>query len=297
LERETPDVVHCHLLHDHWMAALAIRGMRGKRPVLVRTVHRYEPMRRDPLHRGLFERHTQVVTTVSSEQQRIIGAAYPGLGGRLVLVHGGVNPERFRPDMAGAAAVRADLGEKPDACVVGIVAHLGYNRGHRWLLEAAPAALARAPKGTIWIVGQGELKYDLREQVKRAEFRGQVIMTGYRGEDLPDVYAAMDAGLLLGLGSEGSARAAMEAMSAGRPVIGVRKGALLDLIRDGENGFLVAENDVRGLADALGRLLADRPLARTMGEAARKTILAGFTEETRAARTLAIYEKALAGRD
>jgi glycosyltransferase involved in cell wall biosynthesis len=293
IESTRPHVVHTHLVHDHWLAALAIRKVRGANPLLVRTVHRYEQMLRDPLHRRLFERHTDLVITVSTAQRDLIAAAYPAAVPHLRVILGGVDAGRFRPDPAGRAMVRGDLGERPDAMVAGIVAHLGYNRGHRWLMAAAPRVVEEVPNAVVWIVGQGEIKYELRAEARRPEYRSRVIMAGYRDDDLAATYAAMDVGLLLGLGSEGTARAALEAMATARPVIGVRKGALLDTITHGEDGLLVPENNARALSAALIELLGNPEKTRQMGEAARRKMLASFTEERRAERTMEAYLEAL----
>jgi len=287
-------VVHCHQLHEHWLAALALRRWKSDtpRPLLVRTVHRYEPMRKDPWHRWLFSRATDLVITVSSEQRDFIRAAYPDMGEKTQTIFGGVDPDRFQPTDAGRAQVRADMGETEGAIVGGIVAHLGYNRGHRWLLESAPPALAAAPRGVIWIVGKGELKKELRQRCHEDRFMGRLVMAGYRSDDLPESYSAMDFAMLLGLGSEGSARAALEAMASARPVIGVRKGALIDTITDGIDGFLIEENDTAALTDRLTKLLGSRELCEKMGVAAREKILQNFTEQRRFERTTMAYQHA-----
>jgi glycosyltransferase involved in cell wall biosynthesis len=286
------DIVHAHLPHDHWIAALAFRWRHRTGPLVVRTYHRYENPRRDPLHRWLFEQATEGVITVSSAQQELLRRAYPGA--RLEVIFGGVDPERFRFNPEGRARVRADMGEKPGAMVAGLVAHLGYNRGIHWLLAAAPKVVEALPNATIWIVGQGELKEFLRNELRHPKYRRRVLLAGYRTDDLPHTYAAIDVGLLLGLGSEGSARAVLEAMATERPVIAVRKGALIDTISHGVDGFLVEEGDVVGLEQALLHLLGDPALARQMGRAAREKIVTSFTEETRARRTLEFYSQLLA---
>lgn len=288
-------IIHSHLLHDHWVAALAVRPLRGSaRPLLVRTVHRYEPMRRDPWHKWLFVKATDVAITVSTEQRGLILRAYPEISDRLHVIFGAVDTERFRPNIPGAALVRADMGEAPDARVAGIVAHLGYNRGHRWLLQAAPAVLDAVPNSTIWIVGQGELKHQLRAELRAPQFKHRVLLASYRTDDLPETYCAMDVALLLGLGSEGSARAALEAMASACPVIAVRKGALIDTIEDGINGLHVKENDTEALSAALIRLLGDPAESHRMGEIARNKITERFTEERRYAETLKAYLSAAA---
>ena len=289
------DIVHCHQLHEHWLAALAIRAWKGsRRPLLVRTVHRHESMRRDPWHTWLFAKVTDLLITVSTEQADAIKAAYPRSHARLKTIFGGVNPGRFSPDPAGGSAVRRDMGESPDAVVGGIVAHLGYNRGHRWLLQAAEQALEKAPQGVIWIVGKGEMKKELRRACRDARYHGRLVMAGYRSDDLPQTYCAMDFSMLLGLGSEGSARAALEAMACARPVIAVKKGALMDTITHGVDGFLVEENDVAALKDCLIQLLGSPDKCREMGAAAREKILTNFTEEVRHQTTKCAYEEAMA---
>ena len=184
------------------------------------------------------------------------------------------------------------MGEKPDAVVGGIVAHLGYNRGHRWLLKAAPAALEQARNGVIWIVGKGEMKKELRRACHDPKFQNRLVMAGYRSSDLPETYSAMDFAMLLGLGSEGSARATLEAMATGRPVIGINKGALKDTITHGVDGFLVDEDDVGALTDCLTKLLTSPELCQRMGAAAREKILAKFTEARRHEVTTQAYDRA-----
>jgi len=292
--REKVQVVHCHLLHDHWLAALAIRPLRGElRPLLVRTVHRYEEMRSDPWHRWLFVKATNLVITVSTEQQRIMESAYPEIAPRLRVIFGGVDPDRFRPGLPGAAAVRADLGEDPGNMVAGIVAHLGYNRGHKWLLQAAPRVLEQVANGVIWIVGHGEIRHELKAEIRKPPYQRRVILAGYRREDLPETYCAMNAGLLLGLGSEGSARAALECMASGRPVIAVKKGALIDTISHGEDGYLVEENNVAQLEEALIALLSNPARTAQMGTTAREKIVTQFTEQLRYEKTAEAYGEAL----
>lgn len=63
---------------------------------------------------------------------------------------------------------------------------------------------------------------------------------------------------------------ALEAMSAGRPVIASRIGGLTDIVVDGETGYLVPPNDVSALREAMAHLLADQALRERMGDAARR---------------------------
>ena len=62
--------------------------------------------------------------------------------------------------------------------------------------------------------------------------------------------------------------ATLEAMAAGRPVIGTRVGGIPEMIVDGKTGVLVPPSDPRALADAIARLVHDTPLRSAMADAA-----------------------------
>jgi glycosyltransferase involved in cell wall biosynthesis len=64
----------------------------------------------------------------------------------------------------------------------------------------------------------------------------------------------------------------LEAMGAGLPVIATPEGAIPEMVRDGETGILVPQNDPERLADALQRLLEDLELGRRMGRRARDIV-------------------------
>jgi glycosyltransferase involved in cell wall biosynthesis len=69
--------------------------------------------------------------------------------------------------------------------------------------------------------------------------------------------------------SEGMGRVIVEALLRGRPVLGSRRGGILDLVRDGENGLLFEPG---GLAPALERVLSDRDLLERLAAAARASV-------------------------
>lgn len=78
---------------------------------------------------------------------------------------------------------------------------------------------------------------------------------------------------------EGQPFCIIEALAAGLPVITTARGSIPTLVREGINGFLVAENDPEGLADRLELLRSDRDLRFSMGKNSRNIFLANFTEE------------------
>ena len=93
--------------------------------------------------------------------------------------------------------------------------------------------------------------------------------------------------------SEGLGSGALLAMSAAVPVIASRIGGLPEVIRHGENGLLV-ENDEAAIASAIRTLLDHPEQARQMGAAARRTVLERFTVDRMVAGTLEAYRRVLA---
>jgi glycosyltransferase involved in cell wall biosynthesis len=97
--------------------------------------------------------------------------------------------------------------------------------------------------------------------------------------------------LVLPSRGEGMGRVVVEALLRGRPVVGTRGGGIEDLVRDGENGLLVAPDDPQALADALERVLSDRALAELLARAARPSVEPWVvTPEEYASRLRALIE-------
>ena len=93
--------------------------------------------------------------------------------------------------------------------------------------------------------------------------------------------------------SEGLGSAALLAMSAGVPVIASNVGGLGEAVRHGETGLLV-ENEPAAIAAAIRQLAGDRELARSMGAAGRRAVMASFTVDHMVRRTMEVYRQVLA---
>lgn len=72
--------------------------------------------------------------------------------------------------------------------------------------------------------------------------------------------------------SEGTPVSILEAAASGLPVVATRHAGIVDVIRDGDSGFLVEEGDVEGMGSAMTDLLSDPDRASTMGMAARRRV-------------------------
>jgi len=83
----------------------------------------------------------------------------------------------------------------------------------------------------------------------------------------------------------------LEAMAAGVPVISTDVGSVGEIIRDGENGFLVPRGDEAAMVDRMTRLWTDDDLHRNMSRSAQATIREHFQLEDQLAKTEELYER------
>lgn len=290
------DIVHCHLLHDHWLATAAFRWLRpaskGRRPLIVRTIHASAAPRGDIFHRQLFLHYTDKFVCISADAAHHAESSLHLPAGSVPHVRGGVDVERFRADLDGSD-FRASLCIPADAPLAGIVARMRAGRGLRWLTKAIPQVLERVPGAHFVVVGRGELKHWFRDEIRKPIYRNQVHYAGYRTADLPLAYAAMDVSLFLGLGSEGTCRAILEAMGCARATIGVDQGAVPEIIEDDRTGYLVRRHDITDLAAKLTAMLKDRAKCAAMGRAARTRVEELFNEPLRAQAFEDVYRNLL----
>ncbi|MBI3736835.1 glycosyltransferase family 4 protein [Candidatus Sumerlaeota bacterium] len=288
------DAVHCHLQHDHWIAAIALGRMTGGArrggPVLVRTFHRDASPRADFIHRRLYARATDLLITVSRSGQ---AEAMRRLGldeSRVAWIRGAVDLDRFHPGID-KNTNRAIWSIAPETPVAGIVARMQPHRGHLTFIDTIGEVAREVPGAYYVIAGRGELKRKIRHYARAHPHKDQLRRVGYRRHDLPETYAALDVSVLLAQGSDGTCRAMLEAMACGRPVIGANVGAIADTIEEGKTGWLVDPNDPKRLTRALIEALGDLKRTAEMGRAARKKMEEEFTQQKRAMATLEAYER------
>jgi colanic acid/amylovoran biosynthesis glycosyltransferase len=97
--------------------------------------------------------------------------------------------------------------------------------------------------------------------------------------------------------SEGIANCVLEAMACGLPVVVTDCGGMTEAVADGIEGFVCPTRDPGALAAALRRLADNPDLARELGEAGRRRILADFTLEAETKAYLELYRRVLVPAD
>ncbi len=290
LEARQVEIVHTWHTRDHVLALRAGAGLRRGAAALVRSQKSADPIPAVLWNRWLFGPGCDGLLCVAPDVARSNARLR---GGRpLHGVFGAVNPDHFRPGPP-AAALREALGLAAGQRVVGIVARAQRHRRFDLLLEAMARLAQLDPDARLLVIGRGtHLEETARNPARRLGIADRVVFAGYRGDDYADTLRLCDVFSLLVPGSDGGCRALLEAAACGIPAVTTRRGALPEIVVDGETGLHVDERP-EALASAWAALLADPARRARMGVSARERALRCFTPERLAEAAEGLYREAL----
>jgi glycosyltransferase involved in cell wall biosynthesis len=155
-------------------------------------------------------------------------------------------------------------------------------------------AFAALPEGSFeaLIVGEGPDRPVVEAEIRRLGLDGRVQLLGERS-DVPALLADSDV-FVLSSRSEGLPVSVLEAMAAELPIVASRVGGLGELVVDGETGILVRAGDAPALAAAVGRLIEDRDLRRTLAAGGRARAEAFFDLAAFRRAHVELYDRQLA---
>ncbi len=241
----------------------------------------------------LSRRRAAVVVAVSNENAGRLADEYGIDPARIVTVYNGIDLSQFDVPAARRRARRRDLGIGDDEHLVVVPARQAPNKGHRFLIAAAPRVLAAHPGTRFVLAGAGGSDPRLREAIEERGLQRAFLDLGFLPHDeMAGTIAAADFLALPSL-AEGFSVALIEGMAAGAIPIATRVGGAAELVRDGENGFLVAPADADLLAEALVKALSLDPPDRARFSARARARSAAFSIRATAAGTLEAYRRAL----
>jgi len=266
------DIVHTHTTKAGMVGRVAAR--LGKVPVLIHTPHghafhsylnRAGSAALTWTERALARWTDRIVCLTTAEREDHVRL---GIGPReqFEVIHSGVDLNRFREVQVNAEQKRRELGLPIHGPLIGCVARLVPVKGIEYLLAAVPEVLAAVPQATVVFVGDGPLRPVLERRAEAMGLNGSVAFLGLR-RDIPELMRIFDVVALPSL-NEGMGKAAVEAMAAGRPVVGSRISGIQDVIEHGQTGLLVPPKTPGALATAITQCLTDPAFARTLGNRA-----------------------------
>jgi glycosyltransferase involved in cell wall biosynthesis len=232
-------------------------------------------------------KHADVMLAMSADMRRdLLGLGCPA---EKILVHyHGINLARFGYSPRPAA---------PESLVILFVGSLGNpKKGVDYILRAFAQVAGQRPQARLRIVGDGQLRPTLEHLAASLGIAGQVTFAGFVPHER--LHAELGAAHIFCHPSvttptgdkEGIPGTVVEAMASGLPVVTTRHAGIPEMVRDGEDGFVVAERDKAALVRALLRLIDSTELRQRMGQAAAQQARAQGDAVRQTARLEAIYQ-------
>jgi len=208
---------------------------------------------------------------------------------RVSNIANGVDIERF--SYGDRAKIRKEFELNERKVAVGMVTRIVEAKGCGEFIEAANILSAKFPEIRFLLVGEGPDEERYRNLVEKLGLEDKIIFTGVR-DDIPDILAGIDIFVLPSY-TEALPYAAIEAMSAGKPVITTNVGGIPELITNGVEGFLIEPKNADVLREKIENLVKDKDLRTAMGKAAKEKIKDSFFLERTVNMTTSLYRNIL----
>ncbi|MBC3805603.1 glycosyltransferase [Acetobacterium fimetarium] len=263
IREEKFDVIHCNTPIGGLLGRLC--GKKAKVPKIIYTAHGFHFYQGAPLINWLLyfpaerflARDTDVLITMNKEDYERAKKYFNSC--QLEYIPGiGINTQEIEIDRN---KKRPELQIPEETMVLLSVGEMIERKNH----ETALRALAKLENQNYLylICGRGKLESYLKKRAEELGIEDRVKFLGFRN-DISEICIASDIFVFPSF-QEGLPVAVMEAMAAGLPVVGSSIRGNVDLIQNGEGGFLIKPNDIEGFSKSIDEIMRDSALRRTMG--------------------------------
>jgi len=177
--------------------------------------------------------------------------------------------------------------ENVDRNLIFFAGRLDEEKGIQHVIKSMEYILKEIPQATLVIAGGGPQESNFKRLAQKlapsVKFIGKI---SYR--QMSKWYGKCNI-FLMHSRFESFGAVTVEAMASGRPVVASSTGGSIDIVKNDETGILVEFGDVKGIADAVIKILKDEELAKKMGETGRKRVEEEYSWEKEANRMEKLY--------
>jgi glycosyltransferase involved in cell wall biosynthesis len=223
-------------------------------------------------------KRTDIVVVVGTETKRYLASCGVPTD-RIHVISSKIDSKRFRPSPA-----------RPDYDLI-LTAQLIKRKRIDLFLRIVAGLMPQHPRIRAAIIGDGPLRDELEQLAGSLGIGDRIDFLGFH-EDTEQYYKRAKV-FVLTSSAEGLSLAMLEAMACGLPVVVPAIGDLADVVRNGETGYLIEDDDQGAFVAALHHLLEHDALRCTLGNNARSTILHGYTVEDGARAWHAVLQSAV----
>ncbi|MAM94863.1 glycosyltransferase family 4 protein [Parvibaculum sp.] len=287
--RVRPDIVHTHtskagivgrLAALAWLPARGVHGVHilpfTSEPFLKRIVY--------VLLEKLVALRTHAFIDVSEGMRDLCLEYRLGTNDNHFVIRSGMDVAKFRKATPADDIAALSGGE---AVVLGYVAVLERRKRHREMLEALVPVLKAQSHVSLVLAGDGPERHVIEAIIHENGLQDRVRVLGFR-EDVERVVAGCDI-CVFASQREGLPRSVVQYVIAGKPVVASALPGIERVIRDGENGFVVAGDRLEGLAEGVETLMRDTGLRASFAAASAATDLSEWDARTMTDQIGSVY--------
>lgn len=278
------DLVHVN--EAHALSAAWLAGAHKRIPLLSSRRIGF-PLQKNWVSSARFRALTRFVANSQQVAKSLIDAGVSAE--RISVVNEGVEIPVL-PSLEERKSAREKWHVAQGAFLFGCASAFVPEKGQRHLVEALSAIRGKFPDARLLLAGDGKCLPEVRNLVKRLGLDGSVLIPGFQTH-MRDFYAALDA-FVFPSEFEGLGTALQAAMAYALPVISTARGALGEVVKNGQTAMVVEPNAAQ-FSKAMERLLLDRELQKKLGEAGRNEVKQRFSADRMVENTLRVYEDVL----
>jgi glycosyltransferase involved in cell wall biosynthesis len=291
VRRNQIEILHAHLARDYPLAAFTARRAGGARVVLTR--HVLFPLKK--IHRLTLRRVARVIAVSQAVADRLRGQRIFDEG-KIVVIHNGIDIEKFSRALNGGASAESGRGEKQERLRVGTIGHLAPIKGLDDFIRAAEIINSQRDDVDLIIAGEdksrtGENRSSLEKLIRDLGLEGRVRLLGWI-DDVAKLLPTFDI-FVSPARSEPFGLSIVEAMAAGVPVIATMSEGAQEIIDADKTGLLVPIGDAEALADAIRELLDDWNMRAQLATNALRVASERFSLDRMIAKTEQVYWEVL----
>ncbi len=295
LKENNFDIIHSGYSKDLWLLVPALKFFEIRCPLLLSKHMGSYIVKKDFMHKWVYNR-VDYALAISNVIAKNLVDTTPLTEEKVLLLHNGIDTNKFDPFKIDCKKVRAEFNIKDDDLLIGMIARFSPGKGHEEFLKSAQQLTNKYNNLKFMIVGEPSKDEDeyfnsIKLLAKNLSIADKIVFTGFR-KDTPEILAAMDI-FIFPSHAEAFGIALVEAMSMGKPTICSSSDGVLDIAVDGVTSYLFKKQNWKDLSEKTESLIKSSELRKSFGIQGRQRAVEMFDMKVFTKRLIDIYTRAI----